>query len=498
MSIEASNWARRFKLAVSRKAVLLALTDHLNGRDGRCDPSHKTITQETGLSSRTISYALRDLEALRLIITHHDPGRNSKFTINVGMETPAKFAGVHPGKNCRTPLQLLQGGPATVAGQVNRKITKGGFPLRPPFKESPPTPPAPRGGLRANRNLMGKEGSGRRSVRQRATPEHRAPTCAPWPGGNRSDAAMAELLLPFGKRVSDGRIVSPAEVANGLDCGCICPECGRRLVAKQGDIVIHHFAHEVDADCARSFETSIHALSKQIISEARFIQLPGISSAGYSYSAPGAACAGFDRIEVEVSLPGMRPDIIAHRDQEPPLLIEIAVTHACDAVKIERIRERRLPAIEISLSDYLRDLSSTALRVPVLIEAPRKWLYHDAIERLIEAARLQRVEDVRRDRAIREQWERAREDRERAQLVREDRERRDREYEAQLRREERERELLMWEQQERVARAERQPEIEGWLRAARQRPFTKRSLPIGQLSGDRNTNGDNRHDRANR
>ena len=49
--------------------------------------------------------------------------------------------------------------------------------------------------------------------------------------------------LPFGLH-RDGTYRTPHEVDRGLDCGCHCPECGRRLIARQGEEVTYHFAHE--------------------------------------------------------------------------------------------------------------------------------------------------------------------------------------------------------------------------------------------------------------
>src|SRR3954468_24894165 len=78
---------------------------------------------------------------------------------------------------------------------------------------------------------------------------------------------FSDLLLPFGERIANGRMVSPDEVDNGLACGCVCPKCRRRLIAKHSDIVRYHFAHESDSVCVGAFETSAHLLAKQIIAD---------------------------------------------------------------------------------------------------------------------------------------------------------------------------------------------------------------------------------------
>jgi Competence protein CoiA-like family len=95
---------------------------------------------------------------------------------------------------------------------------------------------------------------------------------------------FADLLLPFGERVADGRMVRPTEVANGLACDCVCAKCRRRLIARLGAIVQAHFAHEADVECSGAFESSMHAMAKEIISDARMVRTPVIGAAGYAWT----------------------------------------------------------------------------------------------------------------------------------------------------------------------------------------------------------------------
>jgi hypothetical protein len=210
----------------------------------------------------------------------------------------------------------------------------------------------------------------------------------------------SDLLLPFGERIADGRMVAPEEVANGLACGCVCAKCRRRLVARQGAIVRPHFAHEADAECIGAFESSMHAMAKEIISDARMVRLPMVKVWSYAwpgYDGPGEYTdATFDRISLEVTMPGMRPDIIGYGEDGERMLIEIAVTHLCDQVKADLIRACAIPAMEIDLADYLRDLDPEALRAAVLFEAPRKWLWHSEVDRLIAEAEERRRQNEER------------------------------------------------------------------------------------------------------
>lgn len=79
--------------------------------------------------------------------------------------------------------------------------------------------------------------------------------------------------LPYGI-APDGTLRPISAVNRGLTCDCRCPGCGRRLVAKKGTEVAHHFAHEADAECTSGYETVAHLLAKQIITESGWIDTP--------------------------------------------------------------------------------------------------------------------------------------------------------------------------------------------------------------------------------
>lgn len=68
-------------------------------------------------------------------------------------------------------------------------------------------------------------------------------------------SSLDKSNIPYAFSQSLNRLVGVDEVERGLDCNCICPSCGMRLEARQGEINIHHFSHhdKAEVDCQYSF-----------------------------------------------------------------------------------------------------------------------------------------------------------------------------------------------------------------------------------------------------
>jgi uncharacterized protein (DUF2384 family) len=186
-----------------------------------------------------------------------------------------------------------------------------------------------------------------------------------------------DVALPFGLD-PDGKLVSVEEVMRGLSCDCVCPGCGAPLVAKKGTIIRHHFAHAGDASCATGFESMLHLLAKEIIAEKQRITVPAVSvSVGLTSKLVSAGrVLTLTNVRLEKWLNGLRPDIIADFNGHD-LIIEVAVTHKSPPEKIEELRKRGAPAIEIDLSSLHRRMIDRALVSGFVIDtAPRVWLFN--------------------------------------------------------------------------------------------------------------------------
>lgn len=132
------------------------------------------------------------------------------------------------------------------------------------------------------------------------------------------------------------------DVPNGKKCNCVCAECGGKLVAKQGNIRTHHFAHENGNESEKCAQTALHLLAKSIIFDEGLI--PKINKDSQFKFVRAY------KIEIEKNLGDIIPDIFALYDDEKEVAIEILVTHAVDEEKYQKIKMRKLTTFEIDLS----------------------------------------------------------------------------------------------------------------------------------------------------
>lgn len=142
---------------------------------------------------------------------------------------------------------------------------------------------------------------------------------------------------------SNGKSVFVDDVPNGKKCGCFCAECKGSLIAKQGNIKAHHFAHANGTDSIKCSQTALHLLAKEIIAEEK--RIPAFVNGKIEF-------VSVDSIEQEKNLGDIKPDLYAEFNGKP-IAIEIFVSHAVDDAKFQKIQEHKLTTFEINLSEIL-------------------------------------------------------------------------------------------------------------------------------------------------
>jgi hypothetical protein len=183
----------------------------------------------------------------------------------------------------------------------------------------------------------------------------------------------------FGEQ-ADGTIAHISEVSSGLECNCVCPGCGTRLVARKGDKKDHHFGHYGIEDgrlCQTGPETALNKFAKEVLARRLELKLPPlvVGEGPSKWIGYLGGIYRFDAALLESRLAEIVPDVIV-RKGERHLLVEFMVTHACDVAKIARIVAMDVAAIEIDLSELPRDTTRADLEEAILTAAPRKWLHN--------------------------------------------------------------------------------------------------------------------------
>jgi len=191
-----------------------------------------------------------------------------------------------------------------------------------------------------------------------------------------------QAKLVWGK-APDGTLAHISTVQRGRACNCSCPSCDGHLVARtKADHMVPHFAHSGGEACGGGPETALHLLAKEVFcANPRMLlpERPALDSRRQLMTKPSQEVeTEFLRLEYtdpKKIIPDLYVRALGH-----DLFVEVAVTHFSDETKIQRLREHRIPAVEVDLSRVPRDSRREDIAEAVLRTAPRRWLYHPGID----------------------------------------------------------------------------------------------------------------------
>lgn len=159
------------------------------------------------------------------------------------------------------------------------------------------------------------------------------------------------LKIPFA--LKNGAIVHISEVESGLRQDCLCPACKNPLVARKGDLKVHHFAHSAETNCQP--ETVIHLLGKQLLAEklTEAIKSNTIFPTVWTCSICGELhviknlLQDVTEVRLEHNLGTLRPDLVLMGAAgEVSSIIEIVVSHPPEANVLEYAAVNSVPLFE--------------------------------------------------------------------------------------------------------------------------------------------------------
>lgn len=175
-------------------------------------------------------------------------------------------------------------------------------------------------------------------------------------------AALHDRMIVFAQD-KRGDLIHVDAAQRGKACNCRCLACDEALIARQGDIKAHSFAHASGTECQFAVDAVLNRLAQELIAAAGVFVSPPLSVR--------AACTGpFGLISQEEAIAPSRlrvesvcVDRRVHK-QRPSvvlviggreLLLELTYGHRLDAGKRGAIEKLGIAAIEMHVSEGMFD-----------------------------------------------------------------------------------------------------------------------------------------------
>lgn len=169
-----------------------------------------------------------------------------------------------------------------------------------------------------------------------------------------------------------GNLVHVAEVPRGLRCECICLDCGKRMIARQGPVRTWHFAHYESTSCVGM--TWLHRSAQEVLRRERRIISPNPDFV------MGEVTSTFASVKLEVAIGRRTVDCLCVREDGSELIAEIRVTHEVEEDKIADLisEDSSRDIIEIDLRPYrTQSLDWNGIAEAVCSTSQNAhWLYH--------------------------------------------------------------------------------------------------------------------------
>ncbi|WP_219704204.1 hypothetical protein [Marinomonas lutimaris] len=195
---------------------------------------------------------------------------------------------------------------------------------------------------------------------------------------------QGKILLEYALDKNSKETRHIGDVANGLECLCICPVCGDDLVAKNHtNSITRHFSHHTKNESSNCKMTQLHIGAQHFFRTSEQYLLPKVAfiykgdqlteESVYSKVVKG---------ELESRIGSYSADVWLETDLAA-IAIEVCVTHKNQIKKTLYYREHRIPAIEYDLSGYVDCPINEALEDLKANKVPYRWLYEWCREAMI-------------------------------------------------------------------------------------------------------------------
>jgi hypothetical protein len=212
-----------------------------------------------------------------------------------------------------------------------------------------------------------------------------------------------ERMVVFARHAS-GALAHIDKVDNGKACQCVCLACNEALIARQGDVRGHSFAHQSGTECKDALEAMLHGVAMALIERRGRFVTPALRVDAF-VSGPHGRIADFrqlaatqvsvDAVALDKRSPWSRPCIVATiKGRE--LLIHIAVHHPAGDHKRQRLAELQQAAVEIDMSGHFPRSVTELAGILFSADKRKSWLFNprEAMWRAEIEATLQPIADA--------------------------------------------------------------------------------------------------------
>lgn len=196
-------------------------------------------------------------------------------------------------------------------------------------------------------------------------------------------SAGHDRMIVFARR-SSGELAHIDEVANGKACACVCLACNEALIARQGDVLAHSFAHQSGTECDHALEAMLHGVAVELIRQRQQFVVPALHvnasiPTPYGNIADArqrpAKMVPVDSVELDKRAPWGRPCIVTSiKGRE--LLIHIAMQHKADEQKRQALAQLDQAAVQIDLSQQFPRTLAEFAQILFTADLRKSWLFN--------------------------------------------------------------------------------------------------------------------------
>lgn len=193
------------------------------------------------------------------------------------------------------------------------------------------------------------------------------------------------------------RVAHISEVDNGKACGRFCLACDEAMIARQGAVREHSFAHQSGSQCQHAMDAMLHGVIQRLIERYRRFVTPELIVSA-AVAGPHGPLTGtrtqppinvpVDSVALVVRSPWRHPCVEAEVKGHS-VLLHVAAKRSTQGDKRHALAQARQAAIEIDLSGHGPRTVGDLARLLFDADARKTWLFNpkgQAIEAEIRAA----------------------------------------------------------------------------------------------------------------